>query len=102
MTGTVDPGGGADDALVAEVVRRVAADHAHVPADALEALVRESLAPTAGATVTIYRAVLAERRVRARLRGSAHSAHPVPNDRPDARRDTASGSGAARTPSIAH
>lgn len=34
----------------------------------LEALVRESLLPTAGAPVTMYRAVLAERRVRAPLR----------------------------------
>ena len=101
MTGTVDPGGGADDARVAEVVRRVAADHAHVPADALEALVRESLAPTAGATVTIYRAVLAERRVRARLRGSDHSAHAAPIRPPESRGDRATVTDAARTPSVA-
>lgn len=62
-----------DDVLVAEVVLRIAADHAEVPGEVLEALVRESLVPTANAPVTMYRAVLAERRVRTRLRGTPRS-----------------------------
>ena len=59
---------GDDEQLLAEVVGRMSSAYPTVSNEQLAELVRDCLRLTADATVIHYRAVLAERRVRAQLR----------------------------------